>query len=140
MNFANHQIQNVLILYGIVVLIPYLIFCKLKPDFLSAWKIDLNNTKNEKSHEILSTVSSLFVLYGILLLSGYLNSKNILSWRDDLPTWYHIISFPLVVLLHDAYFYWTHLLMHKSKFLFRFHKNHHTSHEATPLDVYAFSF
>jgi sterol desaturase/sphingolipid hydroxylase (fatty acid hydroxylase superfamily) len=138
MNFANQQITYVFVLYGIVVLIPFFIFCKMKPEILSPWKVDLKNKKDTKTHEVKTTVSSFFVLYGVLLLAGLLRDNGILTFKENLSGWYYVLSFPLVVILHDTYFYWTHFLMHKSKFLFQFHKDHHIGHDATPLDVYAF--
>ncbi len=136
MNFANQQIFMVFGIYGAVVVIPWLLFCKFH--FLSTYKMNLGGKNHASSHEISATIKSFIVLYGVLLFSGYLQNQGHLDFRQDLPTWYYVVSFPLVVLVHDAYFYWTHFLMHKSKFFYQFHKEHHLSHEATPLDVLAF--
>lgn len=44
-----------------------------------------------------------------------------------------------IVLLHDAYFYWAHRMMH-SRFLFRpVHRLHHRSRTPTPWAAYAFA-
>lgn len=138
MTFANQQIIYAFALYALVVLVPYIIFCKIQPTIFSAWKVDLINKQHAETHEIRSTITSFIVLYGILIFGGFLQEKSVLTFKEDLPTWYYLLSFPLVVLVHDTYFYWTHYLMHRSKFLYRFHKDHHIAHEATPLDVYAF--
>ena len=51
---------------------------------------------------------------------------------------YFFASIALMVLLHDAYFYWTHRLMHLP-FLFRkVHLLHHRSHNPTPWTAFAF--
>jgi len=47
-------------------------------------------------------------------------------------------STALVILLHDAYFYWTHRLMHHPKLFPYFHRVHHLSHNPTPWSAYAF--
>lgn len=44
-----------------------------------------------------------------------------------------------LVVLHDAYFYWTHRALHH-RFLFWAHRLHHRSHNPSPWTVYSFSF
>lgn len=52
-------------------------------------------------------------------------------------TWF-CLSLPLMLLFHDAYFYWTHRLMH-SRWLFRHvHGVHHRSRNPSPWAAYAF--
>jgi lathosterol oxidase len=51
---------------------------------------------------------------------------------------YFILAFPLMFLMHDSYFYWTHRLMHQ-KSLFRiFHLVHHESVNPSPWAAYSF--
>ncbi len=51
---------------------------------------------------------------------------------------YLILAFPLMLLMHDAYFYWIHKLMH-SPWLFKmFHLVHHKSTNPSPWAAYAF--
>ena len=51
---------------------------------------------------------------------------------------YFIIAFPIMLILHDTYFYWAHRLMHH-KALFRiFHLVHHKSVNPSPWAAYAF--
>ncbi len=138
MNFANGEILHVLFLYAAIVLVPYFLFCHFQVKILSPWKLELGGKKKDGDHEIASTLSSLGVMYGTLILSGFLQDKNMVTFHSDLPKWYFYLSFPLIVVIHDAYFYWTHYLMHKSRFLYQFHKKHHLSSDATPLDVFAF--
>ncbi|MEZ5301757.1 MAG: sterol desaturase family protein [Verrucomicrobiales bacterium] len=47
-------------------------------------------------------------------------------------------SIALTILLHDAYFYWTHRLMHRPSLFRAFHRVHHLSHNPTPWAAYAF--
>ena len=51
---------------------------------------------------------------------------------------YFFISILLMVILHDAYFYWSHKLMHQLPFLFCFHKIHHFSHNPNPWSAFSF--
>ena len=51
---------------------------------------------------------------------------------------YFICAFPIMVILHDTYFYWVHLLMHHPKLFKVFHLVHHKSHNPSPWAAYAF--
>ncbi|MCB0404502.1 MAG: sterol desaturase family protein [Bdellovibrionales bacterium] len=51
---------------------------------------------------------------------------------------YYLLAIPLVFILHDFYFYWTHRLLH-TKWLFKkVHLIHHNSTNPTPLTSLAF--
>jgi lathosterol oxidase len=49
------------------------------------------------------------------------------------------LSIAGAVFLHDAYFYWTHRLMHHPRLFRVFHRVHHLSHNPSPWASYAFS-
>lgn len=49
------------------------------------------------------------------------------------------LSVILLVLLQDAYFYWTHRLMHDRRWFRVFHAEHHKSHNPSPWAAYSFS-
>lgn len=60
--------------------------------------------------------------------------------RVDRYGWgWFVMSLVVMVVLHDAYFYWTHRLMHHRWFYRRFHHTHHLSTSPTPWAAYAFS-
>ena len=44
----------------------------------------------------------------------------------------------LLIVLHDAWFYWTHRLIHHPKLFRRLHRLHHRSHNPSPWTAYAF--
>jgi sterol desaturase/sphingolipid hydroxylase (fatty acid hydroxylase superfamily) len=48
-------------------------------------------------------------------------------------------SVVLMIFLHDAYFYWTHRLMHHRRLFRRLHAVHHRSTSPTPWAAYSFS-
>ena len=52
---------------------------------------------------------------------------------------YVLASIPVLVLLNDAYYYWTHRLLHHPRLYKRLHKHHHLSIEPTPFAAYSFS-
>jgi lathosterol oxidase len=51
---------------------------------------------------------------------------------------YAILAFPLMLLIHDTYFYWVHRLMHNPRLFRWFHSAHHKSSNPTPWVAYAF--
>jgi Delta7-sterol 5-desaturase len=52
---------------------------------------------------------------------------------------YFVATLALMILAHDAYFYWTHRLMHHRRLFRWFHLTHHLSHAPTPWAAYAFA-
>ena len=70
----------------------------------------------------------------IVLAFGYVVTLN-----NPMPLWEVALSFPLVLIVHDAYFYWTHRWMH-GRALFRIvHWEHHKSVAPTVFTAYSFS-
>src|ERR1700733_13088249 len=53
------------------------------------------------------------------------------------PVWF-VISLLLMIVGHDAYFYWVHRLMHDPRLFRRFHRRHHLSHNPSPFSAYSF--
>ena len=51
---------------------------------------------------------------------------------------YFWLSIPLMLVVHDAWFYWTHRLMHHKRLFKWMHRVHHLSHDPTPWTAYAF--
>jgi Delta7-sterol 5-desaturase len=51
---------------------------------------------------------------------------------------YLAISVAAIIVAHDAYFYWTHRLMHHPRLFRYFHRTHHRSVTPTPFAAYAF--
>lgn len=51
---------------------------------------------------------------------------------------YYAAVFPVLFILHDTYFYWTHRLMHHPRLFRYFHLVHHLSTNPSPWAAYAF--
>jgi Delta7-sterol 5-desaturase len=60
--------------------------------------------------------------------------------QPSIPMWKLAISFPLIFVLHDTYFYWTHRLMHLSQFYRLVHREHHKSFAPSAYAAYSFAF
>ncbi len=52
------------------------------------------------------------------------------------PWWW--MSLVLIIVAHDAYFYWTHRLLHQRRWFRAVHGHHHASLHPTPWAAYAF--
>ena len=56
------------------------------------------------------------------------------SWG---PAWFWA-SLLLMIVAHDAYFYWAHRIVHDPRLFRRFHRRHHLSHNPSPFTAYSF--
>jgi sterol desaturase/sphingolipid hydroxylase (fatty acid hydroxylase superfamily) len=56
------------------------------------------------------------------------------SWG---PAWFWV-SLLLMIVAHDAFFYWAHRLMHDPRLFRQFHRRHHLSHNPSPFTAYSF--
>lgn len=75
-----------------------------------------------------------FIIFGTELRNYTLEYKKIATYSSL----YWLLSVLLMVLLHDAYFYWTHRLMHYWSFLRKYHMKHHESINPSPLAAFSF--
>jgi sterol desaturase/sphingolipid hydroxylase (fatty acid hydroxylase superfamily) len=82
------------------------------------------------------------VLYNVIQLVGRviaLAFGYVVTLGVHMPLWEELLTFPLVLVVHDAYFYWTHRWMHAPALFRFFHWEHHKSHAPTVFTAYSFS-
>ena len=81
-----------------------------------------------------------FTAMNTILFNGPI-AETFMIYKDGAgyPSWYFWLSVPLYLVLHDAYFYWTHRAMHHPKLYRYFHMTHHRSHNPTPFTAYNFA-
>ena len=89
-------------------------------------------------HASLSAVAilALFVVpVGVAYFAGHTR-----IYRDprEYGLAYLALSFPLLLLIHDAYFYWTHRWLHRPGIYRRLHRRHHESRTPTAWAALAF--
>lgn len=113
-----------------------------KPHRLMQRKLQARpQTRQTMSREIRYSVltAGIFALNGYGVFLGI--QAGILNLYDNPGEYGWIwlaLSFPLILVVHDAYFYWTHRAMHHPKLFRYFHRTHHKSHTPTPWAAYAF--
>jgi len=82
----------------------------------------------------------IFALIGIILLQPAVREHTqIYSSISEYGWGYWTLSVVLALFIHDAYFYWTHRLMHHPRLFRLFHLTHHRSTNPTPWAAFAFN-
>ena len=99
-------------------------------------------SRQQLGRELLCSLRSvaIFGVVGGLVVFAVASGWTQMYFRIDRYGWsYFVFSFFATVLIHDAYFYWTHRLMHHPWLYRRFHHTHHLSISPSPWAAYAFS-
>lgn len=67
-------------------------------------------------------------------------AKHTTLYKDinDMGWPYFWLAFPIMMIMHDTYFYWMHRFMHHKKVFKLFHLVHHQSTNPSPWAAYAF--
>jgi lathosterol oxidase len=105
---------------------------KIQPLYPAAGEI-----RREFCHSLLSIGIFALTAVGVVVLKqlGYTR----LYYEVGRFGWgYVALSTLLLIVAHDAYFYWTHRLMHWRPFFPLVHRIHHLSHTPTPWAAFAF--
>jgi Delta7-sterol 5-desaturase len=83
--------------------------------------------------------SALFALMGaVLFLHWRVGGTSLyLEWSKYGPL-YPFLSLCILLVVHDAYFYWVHRLMHRPRFFRRIHRVHHQYRSPSPWAAFSF--
>jgi sterol desaturase/sphingolipid hydroxylase (fatty acid hydroxylase superfamily) len=91
--------------------------------------------------EFIVSLRSIAIFATVALAQSYMSRAGAyplthvaLQWG---PAWLWA-SLLLMILGHDAYFYWTHRAMHDPRLFKAFHGRHHRSHNPSPFTAYSF--
>jgi sterol desaturase/sphingolipid hydroxylase (fatty acid hydroxylase superfamily) len=81
----------------------------------------------------------IFAAIGAAVFALIIHGHVFIYGRPDRYGWLWLVaSFPLMLLWHDSYFYWTHRLLHSPALFARVHGVHHRSRNPSPWAAYAF--
>ena len=106
---------------------------KIQPGFAPAREI-----RREVFYSLLTAL--VFALNGGFIYVSMANGWTLIYTHVEDYGWlYGAFSLAATIVLHDAYFYWTHRLMHHPLLFERFHRLHHQSQSPSPWAAYAFA-
>jgi Delta7-sterol 5-desaturase len=92
--------------------------------------------------EVRYSISTALIFSVVGLATFHLSRVGVLRKYEQLDShgWaYWVVSIVLAILIHDAYFYWTHRAMHHPALFARFHRVHHLSTSPSPWAAYSFA-
>lgn len=102
----------------------------------------LDPSARQIAREFLHSIRSIFIfgiVSALVVYAIYSGQTQLYLQIDDYGWWYFWVSIGLMIVLHDAYFYWTHRAMHHPRLYRLVHHTHHLSTNPTPWAAYAFS-
>lgn len=145
MNSANFlkYILDVGVRYFLIAGIAFLIFYVLFHQRFSGRRLQKKMAKMaDHKRDVFYSVITI-IIFGalpvIFLENDAVRPYTLLYQNISDYGWvYFFLAFPLMLLIHDAYFYWTHRLMHHPKLFKLFHLIHHKSTSPTPWTAYSF--
>lgn len=92
----------------------------------------------EIAHSFRSIAIFGLVTLGVVIVDRLGGTRLYRRVEDYGWSWF-VLSIGVMIVMHDAYFYWTHRLMHHRRLYRFFHHTHHLSTSPTPWAAYAFS-
>jgi len=132
----------IMVRYSIVALAFYLIYYKLFRKKFERKKIQLKFPKDKDYlREVKYSLMAIcfFGFAGVLVLRSPISQFNQVYFDFyEMPLWYFFACFPIMILIHDTYFYWMHRAIHHKKIYKRVHLVHHKSTNPSPWAAYAF--
>jgi Delta7-sterol 5-desaturase len=115
----------------------YLLFQQCQPQALLARAPSWRSIKNDIQLSILA--AGIFAISAALIMSGYhLGLTRLYTDSQQYGLWYLAVSYAVVLILQDTYFYFTHRWFHQPALFPWFHQGHHRSRHSTPWTSFAF--
>ena len=145
MNWSKfwHSLLTIAERYYVIAGLAFLVFYILLGKRIGWKKIQLKfpGWSDYRRELFFSTISILiFSLPPLILIQNNVLRPHTTFYASiSLHGWvYFFAVFPLMFLIHDTYFYWTHRLIHHPKLFRLFHLVHHRSVNPSPWAAYAF--
>jgi len=96
---------------------------------------------NQIAREIKFCIINLFIAGALVVWVNWSNRHGYTQMYRPINKhgyFYLFVSFFIMVLIHDTYFYWSHRFLHWKKIFKYVHLTHHLSTNPTPFSAYAF--
>ncbi len=75
---------------------------------------------------------------GVFIGTSLRETTQIYVSLSEYSAWYFFLSIVLLIIYHDAYFYWTHRWLHNPWMMRYVHRIHHLSHNPSPWTAFSF--
>ena len=93
-------------------------------------------------NEIFASARTVLIFSAVgtsIVLGAHLGVMRIYLDIQDYGSVYLFGSTLVIIVIHDAYFYWLHRIMHRPKLFRILHRLHHKSYNPSPFTSYAFN-
>lgn len=128
--------------YFLLAGLAWLIWYKILGKKFGGTKIQSGWPKaSDLRREIFYSIGTIliFTVVGTLILLTPLRDHTLQYKGMSHYGWpYFFLAFPVMLVIHDAYFYWMHRLMHRPGWFKLFHLTHHRSTNPSPWAAFAF--
>ena len=102
------------------------------------WKLPTNKDYFREVAYSAFTIA-IFSVIAVIIFRSPLTPYSKIYWDfDAMPMWYYVLCFPMMLLIHDTYFYWMHRTLHHPKIFRIAHLVHHKSTNPSPWAAYSF--
>ena len=139
----QHSLQLIGGRYFVIAGLAFLVFYWLFKNRIRYKKIQLRFPQSKDyAREIGYSILTIFIFAAVptLILKNPLLAPHTYFYTriEQHGRLYFFAAFPLMFIIHDTYFYWTHRLMHHKKLFPYFHLVHHHSTNPSPWAAYSF--
>ncbi len=136
--YKSSAIRGLIILGGL-----YLIFWTFKRPWMDKYRVPTVPNQNPKPLKEIFLTYTTYIVYAlasgvVFLVHKYTGHTMMYTDINQYGVVYTVASFFIFVFYSDTTFYWSHVLMHKSKPFIRAHAPHHQFVNVTPWAAYAF--
>jgi sterol desaturase/sphingolipid hydroxylase (fatty acid hydroxylase superfamily) len=133
----------VIALRSLLFIVPaYLVFWKFRKDRFQHRRIQERFPVLARIRYEFKWTMSTFAIYTVLSVGAYLLYVAGYTRRyaevSEYGWTYFFFSILVMIVLHDAYFYWTHRLLHWKPLFRRVHRVHHQSFNPSPWAAFSF--
>jgi sterol desaturase/sphingolipid hydroxylase (fatty acid hydroxylase superfamily) len=143
LNHAAYGFQFELIRYSMGTIGIFLLVWVILAPLLKHRKIrEHRSPAKQIKMELLYSLRTILVFVALDIIVFDLAKTGVFKQYNEIAdygTAWYLFSIPLMLVLHDTYFYWVHRAMHHTKLYKRFHLTHHRSHNPTPFTAYSFA-
>ena len=128
--------------YFVIAGLTYFIFYHWKRNRFRDQKLQPAIPSRKRiTREVLYSIMTLSIFCGVSWLTIWATQQGysqIYTNVEEYGNGYLFLSFTIMVLMHDTYFYWTHRFMHMRSIFPLVHRIHHHSHNPDPWSAFSF--